>query len=316
MSNIIDTKMVDSTGAYLLSQLTKFDPTLRNPLQRYTWSRDIATRDDLTLGMEFAAFTQDSFTATNTLSTKAFISKNTSHVGAVATDGRLVTQPLYLWSQKATWQVAELASAQILGRPIDAQKIEAVQYKWQQDVNESVYLGDDALGMTGLLNNADVSTANAPNGSWAFSTDPELILEDVNEVLTRAWKNSATAIAPTDLRLSPDAFALLNSMKVSTAGNMSVLRYISENAISNAENGKPLVINSVKYLAGAKMASGKDRMLVYTNDVQYVRMPLVFPQRQQMVYADVAQSVAYLGMIGQVEFLYPETVAYSDLTLA
>jgi hypothetical protein len=31
-----------------------------------------------------------------------------------------------------------------------------------------------------------------------------------------------------------------------------------------------------------------------------------------MVYQDIAQSVAYLGSLGQVEIRYPETVAYSD----
>jgi len=66
----LDRKTIDSIGAYLLSLLTKYDPAMHQPIQRYTWTRDIAVRSDLTLGMEYAAFSQDSFSATNTIGSK------------------------------------------------------------------------------------------------------------------------------------------------------------------------------------------------------------------------------------------------------
>lgn len=310
----LDKRTIDSTGAYLIGQLTKFDPVINAPLQAFTWSRDVDLRNDIALGMEHAAFTLDSYSATNTNGSKAFIGKNTTTVGAVGADGKLIVQPITLWSQKAAWTVAELASAMAIGRPIDEQKLLYIQKKFQQDVNEMVYLGDSALGLTGLLNNAQVSRADAPNSDWSTATADQ-ILADVNALLKRCYNAAAQAVAPTDLRLSGDAFSQLSSMKVSDAGNESVLSFVARNCLSNAINGRPLNIQPVKYLASGQAVSNKDRMVAYTKDPQYIQMPLVFPQRQQPVFTDVAQSVAYLGALGQIEIRYPETIAYSDFSL-
>jgi hypothetical protein len=122
------------------------------------------------------------------------------------------------------------------------------------------------------------------------------------------------AVVPSDLRVSPTAMGILSSQKVSDAGNVSLLEYVKTNCLSNTVNGKPLNIQQVKWLAGLG-ASGKERMAAYTNSEAYVRFPVVPLVPQQLVVGDISQSVSYMGRIGQVETIYPETVAYSDFAL-
>lgn len=311
---IYDSKFRDSSGAWLVGMLEKFDPQVRLPLQSFTWSRDVTVRGDLQLGMESASFAQDTFSATNTVGKKAFVSKSTTNVGRANVNSKKVTQSLYEWAQGASWNYFELASSMATGRPIDDMKIKAVQNKWQQDANEMFYLGDSALGVTGFINNANVDAADAPNGSWSTATADE-ILADVNALLTRSYNKAANAVAPSDLRISPAAFGILSSKKVSDAGNMSVLSYIAINCLSNSINGSPLNIQPVKYLGSALNPDSSEQMVAYTNSPEYIRYALVQPQRQPLVQHDIAQSVSYAGMLGQVEFLYEEVVAYSTITI-
>lgn len=45
------------------------------------------------------------------------------------------------------WTVVELAAAQQVGRPVDAQKFEGMQLKWNMDTDEQVYRGDSLIGV-------------------------------------------------------------------------------------------------------------------------------------------------------------------------
>ncbi len=67
------------------------------------------------------------------------------------------------------WTVIELQAAQQVGRPIDAQKYDGMQLKWNMDADEQVYIGDTSLGAKGLLNLDRVPVSNAVK-PWAQST--------------------------------------------------------------------------------------------------------------------------------------------------
>jgi hypothetical protein len=305
-----DRATIDSTGAFLIGQLEKFDPKVNEPLVSITYTRDITLRSDVSLADESASFSQDSF-ASKQGTTGGYVGTNSSTVGEVGLDVKKVIQPMTLWSKKAAWTIAELMRSMQLGRPIDDSKINVLVKDFQMTADRDMYIGSTVLGSAGLFNNASVSTANAATGSWGAATADE-ILADINEVLSRAYTASAFAVAPSELRVDPTSFGVLSTTKVSSAGNMSLLEYVKVNCISNSINGKPLNIQPVKWLASGQAVSNKNRMVAYTNDAQYVQFPLVPIQRQQMVFADIAQSVAYLGNLGQTEIRYPETIAYSD----
>ena len=109
------------------------------------------------------------------------------------------------------WTVVELAAARQVGRPIDTQKYDGMQLKWQMDNDEQVYIGDDALGLKGLANLVGVTLNNAPK-TRANSTNDE-ILDSVNSILSNAPAASGYSIVPSDLRIPPEQYSLLASRK-------------------------------------------------------------------------------------------------------
>ena len=309
-----DQQTQDSAGAFLVGELERLDQTLHQPLSSVTWSRDIMLRNDVTMGDETSSFSNSTFASAGgpSESGKAFIGKNANAIQAMQLDISKTPHPLTLWAMQLGWTLPELASAQQAGRPIDAQKFMGMQRKHQMDTDEMVYVGDDSIGATGLLNDPGVSSATATTGNWSASaTGPDKILADVNEVLKSAWKESGWAVAPSKLLLPPDQYSVIVQGKVSTAGNISILQYLQMNSLSNAINGTPLDIQPVKWLT-AGQASANSRMVAYSNQMEYVRFPMVPIQRTPVEYRDLRQLTTYFGRMGQVEVVYPSTIAYRD----
>src|SRR3954452_13642203 len=122
------------------------------------------------------------------------------------------------------------------------------------DVDKLVYIGDTTIGSYGLLNHTAVTNVtNVTGGTWAAAATaatPDVMLAQVNELLARVWAASGWTVMPTELRVPPAQFGYLVGTKVSTAGNVSVLRYLQENTLSNVQNGKPLNIQPLKWLVG------------------------------------------------------------------
>lgn len=309
-----DRRTIDSAGSFLVGELERLDQRLHEPLAAVTWSRDIDLREDVSIADEFSAFTNSSFAAAPGVSGsgKAWIGKDATAITGIALDIGKTTTPLSLWGMQLGWTIPELESAQKLGRPVDQQKFAGMNLKWNMDIDEQVYIGDSALGLTGLVNSDSKvgTTGNAVTGNWATAT-PDQILADVNELLNATWAASAYAVCPSELRLPPILFGLLVSRTVSTAGNISILEYLKQNSLSNSINGRPLNIQPLKWLVD-RGAANAERMVAYTKDQHRVRFPLVPLQRTPLEYRDLRQLTTYFGRLGAVEFPYGETVGYRD----
>ncbi|WP_283149006.1 DUF2184 domain-containing protein [Silvimonas soli] len=309
-----DRRTIDSAGAFLVGELERLDQTLHMPLASVTWSRDIKLREDVSIADELSSFTNSAFAAAGGPSPngKSWIGKDATAIAGMALDIGKTANPLNLWGMELGWTLPELESAQKLGRPVDQQKFAGMQLKYQMDIDEQVYIGDTGLGVTGLVNNGSVATTNAINGNWNNgTTTPNQILQDVNTLLESVWASSAFAVCPEELRVPPIQYSYLVSTLISSAGNISILRFLQENSIANAVNGKPLNIQPLKWLTG-RGASNKDRMVAYTNDTKRVRFPLVPLQRTPLEYRGIQQLTTYFGRLGVVEVVYGETLGYVD----
>lgn len=319
-----DKMTIDSTGAFLVGELERLDQTLHQPLVAVTWGRDIDLREDVSIADESSSYTNSTFAAAGGINSngKNWIGKNTNAIPGIALDiGKTVT-PLYPWGVEISYSILELLSAQQVGRPVDEQKHAGMQLKWQMDIDEQVYIGDSGLGEYGMLNSPAVTAGfvdDSGTGSsmlWTAKT-PALILADVNALLNSAWAASGYAICPTKLLLPPAQFSYITSQVVSSAGNISILKFLAENCIANSINGKPLDIQPCKWLVGRGERAGSpeaatDRMLVYTQDKIRVRFPLVPLQRTPLEYRSIYHLTTYFGRMGAVEWVYPETAFYAD----
>lgn len=306
-----DRQTIDNSGAFLIGQLERFDPTLNMPLLAYTWSRDVDLREDVSIADEMSSFSNSSFAAPSSVGIdgESWISNSTNVIAGVDLDIQKTTLPLTPWSRQLSWTVFELASALQMGRPIDSQKLEAMNQTYQLNVDRQVYVGSTILGVKGMFNQANVKVIPAAK-PWASSTAMEIV-KSINDGLTTAWKQTGRAVVPDSLRLPPDQYALLSTIIVSDAGNRSLLDYLSENTIAYKQNGKPLDIQPVKWLEAGAMQS-VNRMVFYTKDRKYVQFPLVPLQRTPMEYRDLRQLVTYYSKVGVVELRYSDTMLYVD----
>ncbi|EBI6538273.1 DUF2184 domain-containing protein, partial [Salmonella enterica subsp. enterica serovar Cerro] len=196
-----DQATVDSSGAFLIGELERLDQGLNLPLVGYTWTRDIQLREDVSIADDISSWTNTSFGVAGSGANpngKNWVGKDSTAIAGVNVDISKDGNPLNLWGMELGWTVVELAAAQQVGRPIDTQKYDGMQLKWQMDNDEQVYVGDEALGLKGLTNLVGVTLNNATK-TWANSTNDE-ILDSVNSILSNAWAASGYSVVPSDLR--------------------------------------------------------------------------------------------------------------------
>jgi hypothetical protein len=306
-----DQATLDSSGVFLIGELERLDQRLHMPLASVTWARDIDLREDVSMADEVSSFTNSSFAQAQGVagSNKAWVGKDQNAIVGVSLDIGKTGQPLTLWAVQLSWTIPELQSAQKLGRPVDAQKFEGMQLKHQMDIDEQVYMGDTALGLNGLFNHSALAnTGNAVTGGWGTAT-PAQILADVNSLLTSVWAATGYAVMPNELRLSPTEYSIIVSTLISSAGNISIKKFLELNNLASA-NGQTLNIQPVKWLTGTnntgKGPTATNSMFAYVKDPMRVRFPLVPLQRTPLEYRDIRQIVTYFGRLGAVEMVYPE----------
>lgn len=313
------TKVFDSTLAYFINQLDNLDKRLYEPLYSVSWGRDIKLRTGITMANESTSFIRSAVAAigSNAAAGKPWINPNTTTLPGISINGERIVTPLRLLGREISYTSVELERSQLLGQPIDQAKFAAFNIGYQMDTDEMVYIGDTGTGSTGLLNSALVGvagvTADGAGSSPLWSTKtPDQILRDVNDMIQAAWAASGFAVCPDKLLLPPAKFAYIVSQKVSTAGNVSILKFLQDNSISLSVNGRALDIQPVKWLVNRGVGGAIDRMVCYTNQEDRVRFPMVPVRREAPYYLGIKFNATYIWAFGEVEFPYPETVLYRD----
>jgi len=320
-------RTVDSTGAFLIGELERLDQTINMPLASVTYSRDIPMRTDVGIGDEAASFTLSSFAASGMTGNsaanggKSWSGKQSNQAGGVGVDIRKITQPLAVWEMELKFSIPELESAARLGRPIDAQKLDALNLKFQMDADAQAYIGDADTGAKGLLNSSLVTNvSNVVNGAsgsakWTSKTPAE-ILNDVNELITSVWTASGFAVMPDTILIPPQQFGYISTQTISSAGNVSILKYLLENNILVTSGRGTISIQPVKYAMGAGtggtigVSGNFDLMMAYAKDPKYVQFPITPLQRTPVQYVSLYHATTYYARIGQVEARYGETFGY------
>ncbi len=311
-------KTRDSALAYFVNQLENLDRRLYEPLVSVSWGRDIKLRPGVTMSNESTSFIRSAFAAAGSLSVGGnmpWVSAETTAIPGVSVNGQKVVLPLRLLAREITYTSPELDRSSLTGQTIDVQKMDALNQLYQMNTDQMVYVGATEVGATGLLNSVDVTVdtvANGISGSplWVNKT-PDEILADVNSLLTACWLSAAYAVCPSKLLLPPAQFSYLSSQKVSSAGNVSILKFLKENCISLQINGSELDIQPVKWLTGAGV-DDVDRMVVYTNSEDRVRFPMVPIRRETPYYQGIRFTAPYLWAFGELEIVYTETIRYAD----
>lgn len=304
---------ISSTGAFLVGELERLDPTLYEPISDFTWGRDIDLRTDVTIADEVTSFVLSNFGGGfggTSVGTKSWITGGDSTPARVSVSSTKVTTPMTPWGMEVAYSIFELQKAQQAGRPIDVQKYDAMRTKHQLDIDTQVYVGDTELGIKGLLNNDDNVTVTNLGVFTPGTTTPAQAIEFFNELLNSAWQATQYTRIPNRLLVPPSFFSALASTQLPNT-ERNLLEYVKANNLSVA-NGGTLDIVPVKWLANTDIFT-KPRIVAYTKDRSVVRFPMVELQSLPVQYRDYMQAVPYYGALGGVEFVRPEMVFYGDL---
>lgn len=147
------------------------------------------------------------------------------------------------------------------------------------------------------------------------------ILGDVNSILQSVIGAAGQAMVPSELRISWPDLGLLASTLVSTAGNISILRFMLENN-TVVVTGQRLNIQPRKWLLGTGNTFGgfagmgvatTNSMYAYRKEERLIRIPSVPLLRTPLEYRGIYQLTTYYGRIGVVENVYPELTARRDV---
>ena len=317
MGRALDAAGIATGMAFLEGELEKRDPKIREPLTSVTWPRDIVAET----GGGWVDFTSTMNVdyATSGGNDGALVAGATDVISTVQANVNKDIYKVFTWAQAMKIPFVDSQKFQSIGRSIDSILDRGIRLNYNKSIDQLVYKGFTNVGITGLINNPSVVRSDATAGvagtaTWSTKTVDE-ILWDINKALVEAWAASEydeSAIA-NHILLPPAKYAYIQSTRIGTSGDESILSYILKNNLA-VNQGKTLEIVPCRWCTGAGTGS-TDRMMVYVNDKDFVYFDLPVPLTRAMTQP-VALQFAYItifaAQMGEVKFLYNQPARYVD----
>lgn len=337
-------KGADSGGNFAVFFTEVFDPLINKPLWDSEYTQNI-TVEQVPFGTEATSYVNSQMfgAATKDKQGIAWAASQETGLPRVSAEFAKTLVGVAGWARQASFDVFEIARAQMNGISLEMTVLENIGIQWELDSNVVAHLGSLAYGGYGLLNQQSVTPLTAHSKTaggtrWviagALNATAQEILNDVRALENSAWAASNYNVVATDLLLDPVSFAALTAPLTIAGipGGGSILEYISNNSVCMAKNGVPLKIRSNRFLLGTSAgtdagitpsfnATGTDqgsagansRAVLYTNKREYVRMKATNPFALQIQYQGLNYNIPYVGQLpAGVEYVYGNTIAYMD----
>lgn len=311
-----DQMQIDAAQTYLVHELEKLDPKVHEPLVSFTWGRDVPLRSDVTIGDEISSFVRDYFASPGTESADDlhFISTDTTQISLVQQSLEKTPNPLFPWAIGCAYSVFDLVRSQTAGRPLDQSQTNKAQKIYNLEADQIAYIGNARRNMSGLLNHSDVtvypaSTKTGGGTAWGVNTPAAEILGDINTILLKTTESANEVVSPRKILMPLENYSMLVSRRVGGDGDgsKSLLTFVLENNLS----GPSLEIDFVKWAKGAG-AAGVNRMIAYTPEEDFLRIPITPTLRTPIQQLDLWFRFVYYCVMGGLEVVYPETIGYMD----
>lgn len=309
---------LDSGMAFLLGELEKQDPKIREPLSAVTWQRDIVPK---TGGgwVEYTSMMNVGFASVGGNS-NGIIGGQTNAIPVIQADMGKDLYKVFTFGHILKVPFIDQAKLQQIGRSLPELLEKGIQLNYQKALDQNVYTGYKELGTEGIVNHSQITITSADatgtgNSTTWKSKTADQILDDINQAITDTWVAAEYDLSgmPNHILIPPEQYALLVSRKVSEAGNVSLLTYLLENNIAKNQ-GVDIEIQPSRWCIGAGV-DGKDRMVVYVNDERMLYFDITVPLARiitQPSVTDMAYMTSYAGQHGEVKFAYYETARYVD----
>lgn len=310
---------IASGCAFLVSELEKRDPRIREPLTSVTYSRDVP----LKVGggwVEYVSAMNIDFGLTG--------GSQNGPVSAPGANGSPVVQMnlekdrfgAHVFSTILRVPFVDMQRMQVTGKSLDALLTDGVRLAYDKHMDANAYIGLSQYGTKGLINNSNVTSAQVALDStstyrdWAHKTADE-ILKDVNNAITAVWSGAQYDLSaiPNHILIPHEQYNHIASSKVSNDASKSILEFLLDNNIAK-RNGQQLVIAGCPWCKGAGTSSS-DRMVVYCHNERFLALEELVPLARTMTQPNVealAYDSVYMANVSQLEMFYTQTIRYYD----
>ena len=314
----MDAAGIASGNAFLVSELEKRDPQIRQPLTSFTYPRDIVVQ---TGGgwVDYVSAMSVAYGMTGGTGASPVTAGGANGIPTVQASVDKGVYKAHVFAAALRVMFQDMQRSNYIGRSLDNLLRDGVRMAYDKHMDENVYTGIEEYGATGLINNPDavestVADGTAGNGNWSSKT-PQEILADINTALTATWAAAEydPSAMPNHILLPYEEYTYILNTMVTDLATETILDYVMKNNVATKEGGS-LYIGPTRWCKGAG-TGGTDRMVVYVNHERFVKVDELVPLSRIMSapnVANVCYDTAYMANLSEVQVFYPQTITYWD----
>lgn len=315
----MDSAAIANGGALLQSELEKKDNVIRQPLTSFTYSRDIPMRvgggwaefvSAMNVGYGVTGGSEDGLVHAGGANGIPMVQANF--------DKGLFKTHIFSIGMRIMW--VDMQREKLTGRSLESILRDGIRMAYDKHMDANVYVGIKRYGSTGLINNPEVTTANAAATGTGSSTKfkdktPDQILRDINDAILAVWETAEydRDAVPNHIIMPYEQINYLATTKVTELAEKTILQFLLDNNVAKT-NGSDLYIGGCSWCKGAG-TGGNDRMVVYINKEQYVASDELAPLSRAMTQPNaenVCYDTAYMANISEVQMYYEDIMRYVD----
>ena len=315
----MDSAAIANGGALLQSELEKKDNVIRQPLTSFTYSRDIPMRvgggwaefvSAMNVGYGVTGGSEDGLVHAGGANGIPMVQANF--------DKGLFKTHIFSIGMRIMW--VDMQREKLTGRSLESILRDGIRMAYDKHMDANAYVGIKRYGSTGLINNPEVTTANAAStgtgGSSKFKDKtPDQILQDINDAILAVWETAEydRDAVPNHIIMPYEQINYLATTKVTELAEKTILQFLLDNNVAKT-NGRDLYIGGCSRGKGAG-TGGNDRMVVYINKERYVASDELAPLSRVMTQPNaenVCYDTAYMANISEVQMYYEDIMRYVD----
>nr|DAD98237.1 MAG TPA: major capsid protein [Myoviridae sp. ctiu99] len=314
-----DASAVSSGLAFLVSELEKMDPLLREPLTSTTYPRDINIESGGGWVEATSAFNVEYGVTGGQADGVGGVQNNIRRIQADFSKDLYKVMP---YEVAMSVKIQDQLRGAVTGRSIEQVYDDGIRLDFDKYMDINTYLGQSQYCTTGIVNDPNITAVSVAQGAskqttWKSKT-PEEILRDINNAILDAWKAAQydNSAIPNHILIDPANFAYLNMTPLTVAGvqgGISIMKYLTENNIA-AQKGVDLFIGECRFCEGAGSGS-TNRLVAYRNEKRFVGMDVPVPMSRVMTQPNIqtaSYDSLYMANVGQVKIHYYEPFIYRD----
>lgn len=317
---VMDAGGIATGGAFLVSELEKRDPMIRQPLTSFTYPRDIVIESGGGW-VDYVSAMAVSYGITGGAVNSPVTAGGANGIPTVQASVDKGVYKAHVFAVALRVMFQDMQRSNYTGRSLNNLLQDGVRMTYDKHMDANVYVGLTDYGTTGLINNPDATEttvasngATSPSTKWADKT-AEQILEDINNALTAGWAANEydPSAMPNHILLPYEQYNYILTKKVTDLATETIFDFVMRNNASS-KNGGDLFIGATRWCKGAG-SSSSDRMVVYNNDRRFAKMDELVPLSRIMSQPNVANvcyDTAYMANISEVQILYPTSITYWD----